>query len=167
MKKVGWVVLVLVVVLCAGCAQRIAIPEGAPSPEEGYDMVKFQSAPALPADKALVVVMRPTSVGLAVSMKVEVNGKLVGKTRGKCYIYTYVTPGRVHVTSRAENTSELDFLAVAGRVYYVYQEVKMGVLFARSKLSLVHEVQALDWIDNKGVKMHDNVEHFAPPDPEN
>jgi len=50
-----------------------------------------------------------------------------------------VQPGTHKLTSKAENTSELTVDAVAGKLYYVWQEVKMGVMSARSKLQLVDE----------------------------
>ena len=41
--------------------------------------------------------------------------------------------------SKAENDSVLDLTAVAGKIYYVWQEVKMGLFLARSQLQPVDE----------------------------
>ena len=41
--------------------------------------------------------------------------------------------------SEAENNSTLDLDVAAGKVYYVWQEVKMGIMYARNKLQLVDD----------------------------
>ncbi len=47
-----------------------------------------------------------------------------------------MTPGKHTITSEAENTATL-----AGKPTFVWQEVKTGVLSARSKLNLVDAEQ--------------------------
>jgi len=46
------------------------------------------------------------------------------------------------VVSHAENDSQLSIEAKAGTNYYVWQEVKMGILYARNKLQHVPEEDA-------------------------
>ncbi|PIV91440.1 MAG: hypothetical protein COW45_05560 [Gallionellales bacterium CG17_big_fil_post_rev_8_21_14_2_50_54_146] len=94
---------------------------------------------AAKSDVAGVYVYRNEAMGGAVKMDVGLDGKPVGQTAAKTYLYTEVKPGSHTLTSKAENTSELTFNAVAGKLYYVWQEVKMGVMSARSKLQLVDE----------------------------
>jgi hypothetical protein len=55
------------------------------------------------------------------------------------YLYTEVPAGLRTITSKAENTDQLQLDAVPGRLYYVWQEVKMGLLSARTKLHLMKE----------------------------
>lgn len=43
------------------------------------------------------------------------------------------------MTSRAENTSEISINAVAQKLYFVWQEVKMGLFSPRTQLQLVDE----------------------------
>ena len=50
-----------------------------------------------------------------------------------------MTPGKHVITSSAENTDTLEFEAKPGLLTYVWQEVKMGILYARNKLHLVDE----------------------------
>lgn len=47
--------------------------------------------------------------------------------------------GKHTVTSKSENSDTIEVDAVAGKLYYIWQEVKMGLLYARTKLSLVSE----------------------------
>lgn len=72
-------------------------------------------------------------------MDVELDGKPIGQTAAKTYLYREVPPGKHTVTSKSENTDTLEFDAVAGKLYYLWQEVKMGVIFARTKLHLASQ----------------------------
>lgn len=90
-------------------------------------------------DKAALYVYRNENFGGAVKMTVLLDGKLLGDTASKTYLYTEIAPGNHQLISKAENDSVLDFAAVAGKIYYVWQEVKMGFFFARSQLQSVDE----------------------------
>lgn len=92
-----------------------------------------------PADKAGIYIYRNESMGAAVKMDVDLNGKPIGQTGAKTYLYKEVPAGKHSITSKAENDSTLEVDAKAGTLYYIWQEVKMGVLSARSKLQLVDE----------------------------
>lgn len=94
---------------------------------------------AAPKDKAAVYVYRNETMGAAVKMDVELDGKPVGQTAANTYLYKEVAPGKHTVTSKAENTDTLEIDAKPGVLYYIWQEVKMGFGSARSKLHLVDE----------------------------
>ena len=80
-------------------------------------------------------------MGAAIKMGVELDGKAIGQTAANTYLYKEVTPGRHTFTSKAENDSSIDVDAKPGTLLYIWQEVKMGLLGARSKLQLVDQVQ--------------------------
>ncbi|TYC61236.1 DUF2846 domain-containing protein [Zoogloea oleivorans] len=84
-------------------------------------------------------IYRNESMGAAVRMDVDVNGKPLGQTAAKTYFYTEVAPGKHTITSKSENTDSIQIETVGGKLYYVWQEVKMGILYARTKLHLVSE----------------------------
>lgn len=88
-------------------------------------------------DKGNLYIYRNESFGGAVSMKVTVNGELIGKTGPKSFFWLKVAPGLYNIVSDAENTSTLPIQVVAGRDYFVWQEVKFGALYARTKLQEV------------------------------
>lgn len=90
-------------------------------------------------DKAGLYIFRNESMGGAVTMDVKIDGKAVGQTAAKTYIFTELSAGSHVITSDAENTSEITIEVESGKLYYVWQEVKMGVLSARSKLQQVDE----------------------------
>ncbi|NBX22086.1 DUF2846 domain-containing protein [Rhodoferax mekongensis] len=94
---------------------------------------------AVPADKAALYIYRNESMGGAVKMDVEVDGKAIGQTAAKTYLYKEVAPGKHVIASKAENTDTLEIDAKPGVAYYIWQEVKMGFMYARNKLQLVDE----------------------------
>lgn len=96
---------------------------------------------AAPKDNAAVYIYRNESMGAAVKMDVEIDGKPVGITGANTYLYKEVAPGKHTITSKAENTDSVEIDAKPGTLHYIWQEVKMGVLYARTKLHLVDEAQ--------------------------
>ncbi|WP_223300225.1 DUF2846 domain-containing protein [Methyloversatilis sp. RAC08] len=91
------------------------------------------------AEKAGIYIYRNESMGAAVKMDLQVDGKHIGQTASKTYFFVEVPPGKHTVTSIAENTDVLSIDTVAGKLYYVWQEVKMGVLYARTRLHMATE----------------------------
>ncbi len=95
----------------------------------------FTSKPAL----AGLYIYRNESMAGSILMDVKVDGKLLGQTAANTYLYTEVSPGTHTIISSAENSDSLEIKAVAGRLYYIWQEVKFGFLSARTKLHLVEK----------------------------
>lgn len=90
-------------------------------------------------NKSGLYIYRNESMGGAIKMDVTVDGKAIGQSAAKTYFFLEVEPGKHTITSKSENTDSLTLDTVAGKLYYVWQEVKMGFLFARTKLSLMDE----------------------------
>ena len=97
-----------------------------------------------PKNKALVYLYRHESFGAAMKMTVNVDGKYMGQTASKTYFMWLLKPGKHSVDSVTENRSSINLNARAGNTYYIWQEVKMGLLSARSKLHLVDREKARD-----------------------
>lgn len=116
----------------AGCA---SVPMGDPAQDAA--LKTFSAKP----ETAGVYIYRNESFGAAVSMEVDVNGKPIGKTGANTYLYTEVSPGKHTITSKAENSDSIEIVADQGKLYYIWQEVKMGLMSARSKLHLVDEAK--------------------------
>jgi PBP1b-binding outer membrane lipoprotein LpoB len=94
---------------------------------------------AVKHDKANIYVYRNETMGAAVKMPVALNGKLVGDTAAKTFMKLEVPAGEHTLLSKTENDSVLAVKADAGKNYFVWQEVKMGVFAPRSLLQLVDE----------------------------
>jgi hypothetical protein len=89
--------------------------------------------------KSNIYVYRNESIGAAVKMEVDLDAKQIGSTAAKTYLLMVVQPGKHTITSHAENDDNFTVDALPDKNYFLWQEVKMGMLYARTKLHLVDE----------------------------
>ena len=131
MKKSIVVALVaFLVATVSGCA---SVPMA--SVDEDAKAKTFSVQPG----KANIYLFRDEVMGAAVGVPVMLNGKMAGKTSSKSYFMWEVSPGDYELMSVAENTSTVRVRAQAGRSYYVWQEIKMGLFQPRTELQEVDE----------------------------
>lgn len=107
------------------------------APADDAKAKAFTSSP----DQAKFYVYRNEFLGGSIGMEVQVDGKSIGKTGAKTYFAFDLAPGMHSFVSVAENDSLLQIKADAGKIYYIWQEVKMGIMSARSQLKLVDSAQ--------------------------
>lgn len=89
--------------------------------------------------KSNIYVYRNESIGAGVKMEVDLDTTQIASTAANTYLLLAVSPGRHTITSHAENDDNLTVDAQPNKNYFVWQEVKMGILYARNKLHLVDE----------------------------
>ena len=130
LKAVALLAATLIALLFGGCA---SVPLA--SPVRDAQSKRFSP----PSDKASLYVYRDENFGSAIKMLVSINGKVLGQTAAKTYLQIDLKPGRYKIDSTTENVSTLGLWVDAGRSYFVWQEVKMGVWSARSALKEVDE----------------------------
>lgn len=94
---------------------------------------------AVKPDKSSIYVYRNETFGGAITMTVTLNGRVAGQSGPQTYYLFEVDPGTHEVSSIAENTSAVRLTTAAGKAYYVWQEVKMGLWMARTQLQQVDE----------------------------
>jgi hypothetical protein len=119
-----------IIVAASGCASVAMAPA-----EQDTKAKSFATS----TDKANVYVYRNETMGAAIKMEVSVDGKLIGKTASKTYFLVQLAPGKHTIVSQEDPEKKLDITVVAGKNYFVWQEVKMGMWAAGSKLSLVDD----------------------------
>jgi hypothetical protein len=117
-----------------------------PSPEVMRAETQSYSLPRLPEkDKAIVYVVRPSSLGTFIRFNVFLNDQEanseMGFTRGTQYIYFNVNPGKHKIYSKAENWAETDVDAKSGDIIFIQQEPAMGVIMARNNIFKIDELQ--------------------------
>lgn len=122
--------VLVVAIALVGCA---SVPMG--DTKQDSAAKTFQ----VPVDKAGIYVYRNESMGGAVKMDVIIDGQTIGETAPKTFFYKEVAPGKHTVASKAENTDTIEVDLKPGTLAFIWQEVKMGFLFARTKLHLVSE----------------------------
>ena len=119
------------IVLMTGCASTsLKAPE--------HEDVKAKQF-ATEKGKSNIYVYRNEFYGAAVSMPVTLDGKNIGNTGANTYIKVSAEPGNHTLVSKAENDATLNLITQENKNYFVWQEVKMGIMSARSKLKLVSE----------------------------
>ena len=128
MKKLLFALLAAL--LLVGCA---SVPMA--GVEEDTQAKQFQP----PADKAAIYVFRNGSLGGAIKMPVFINGTKIGINVAKTYLYKEVEPGTYIIVAKAEKNSELELTVEAGKNYFIWQQVRMGVMKARNTIHLVDE----------------------------
>jgi len=116
------------VLVVSGCASVPMANQGADAQAKSF---------TTPADKATVYIYRNENFGAAIKMPVLIDNVSVGDTAAKTYIEKQLPPGTHTITSKTEKDSSVSIDMLAGQIYYVWQEVKMGVWAAGSALHVV------------------------------
>ena len=129
-RSFGVAVALVAAALVSGCA---GVPMA--SPEQDTAAKQFRAEPG----KAALYVYRNETFGAALKMPVVVDDMPVGETASKTYIYRSLTPGKHVVTAKTEGNSTVTIDARPGATYFVWQEVKMGMVSGRSELHVVDE----------------------------
>lgn len=137
--KLGVLVCVLFVFGLFGCATL-------PRPDEMKAAVATYQLPKLPeSGKALVYVVRPSTVGFAVRFNVFIDNQEpaseMGYTRGGQYIYFNLAPGDHQILSKAENWAEVNVSAKAGDILFIQQQPSMGILMARNSIINIQDYE--------------------------
>jgi hypothetical protein len=90
-------------------------------------------------DKSTIYVYRNERFGGVAHMGISLDGRMAGQSAPRTYFVWVVDPGLHEITSHSENIETLKISTEAGTAYYVWQEAKVGVWGARSRLHLVDQ----------------------------
>ncbi len=120
----------VLLLLLSGCASVPMAPLDQDSKAKDFSPIP---------NKASLYIYRNETFGAAIPMTVSVNGKALGQTAAQTYFRLNLSPGKYNVESHAENVSNLPLTTEAGKNYFVWQEVKMGMWMARSLLQQTDE----------------------------
>lgn len=129
-QRIVCLIPILLLLLLSGCATVPMDTEENDLAAKGFTVKD---------DKSNIYLYRHESFGGAVLMTVTLDDKVAGQTGPKTYFLWEVEPGAHKVGSVAENTSTVDLNTEAGKSYYIWQEVKMGMWMARTLLHQVDE----------------------------
>ena len=134
----NFTLLFFVIVLLGSCKSVAKLP-GTDTPITGrLALQKLQP----PEGKALVYIIRNKSMGMIAKLHLDIDRRVIGQTKGKQFLYTFLEPGKHLIVSRGENVSELPIKLEAGKTYFIHQKPKMGLFSIRSKLTRMEEVEA-------------------------
>jgi hypothetical protein len=88
-------------------------------------------------NKAIVFIVRPSIMGMAIPFRLDCDSFQIGWIHAKTYLYTILDSGEHEFKALSENEFHLKVKLEAGKIYYLEQESKMGMLYARTKLKLL------------------------------
>lgn len=120
--------LMLALGVLSGCA---SVQNAAPGQDAAVK--RFEVAPA----QSRIYIYRNEFMGSLVGLDLLVDGKPAGTTKGKTFVVADVEAGEHQLVSKGENTHSLTITTKAGEPAFVWQEVKMGLLSAGSRLHTV------------------------------
>ena len=83
----------------------------------------------------------------AIPMEIRDNDEFIGETGPNSYLSWERDPGEARITGKAENKAWIDIDVAAGKVYYIWQKIKMGIIFARNKLEVVEKETVKKYLD--------------------
>jgi len=131
--------IILALAVFSGCASL-------PKPEEMKTDIVGYELPELPeAGKAIVYVVRPSSVGSLIRFNVffddEEASSEKGFTRGSEYIYFNLMPGSHRILSKAENWAEATVTDNEGDIIFIQQDAEMGLIMARNSIFQLPDYQ--------------------------
>lgn len=93
----------------------------------------------VPTQQSRIYIYRNEFLGTLVGLDLLLDGRPAGTTKGKTFVVADVEAGEHQLVSKGENTHTLNLTTRAGEASFVWQEVKMGLLSAGSRL---HSVDA-------------------------
>ena len=134
-------VMLTVFLLIVGCAGK-----------SGYMMVTAAPVAGPAPDKALVYVMRPSGIGLAVNFQIWDSDHFVGLSQAKSYFAYECAPGTHLFIGIAENKVAIQADLAAGKSYYVGTNIRAGWSKARMQFTPV----------TRGSELWDKVEAYKP-----
>jgi hypothetical protein len=110
--------------------------------------------------KAIVYIVRPSIVGMAVMMRLDCDSFQVGWIGIKSFLYTILDSGQHIFKAMSENESDLTVHLESGKVYFIDQEPRMGFAYARTKLLLLNEETGRKYLSKCGLSHSNRYPNF-------
>jgi len=92
--------------------------------------------------KAVIYLFRNSPPSTGWTIHVTLDGQDMGVTGGQTYFRWEVSPGEHMIISKTHKWSGLIVNAEAGKVYYVWQDIGVGLVGPTSQLKLVDRITA-------------------------
>lgn len=130
-----------------------------------------RAVPALgtdfPASQARVCVLRTSVLAQAVTFPTRDDGVLVGATRGPTYFCYLAEPGPHDIAIEADEVEHAQIEAVAGRSYYLKQEVDNVFGYVKCRAVWVDEAAAKELLEQSTYEVLSGVpgSDALPPNP--
>lgn len=109
------------------------------------DVADYRLPKSSEAGKAMVYVVRPSSIGGMIRFNVFVDDKNpeseMGYTRSNQYIYFSVLPGEHQILSKAENWATANISVKPNDIIFIQQNPEMGIVMAQNKIFQISDYE--------------------------
>ena len=111
--------------------------------------------------KSVVYIIRQGLFGAAIEMRLDCDSFFVGRINSNTYLYTIVDSGNHIFKAQAENNFTLKVHLDGGKTYYLEQQVKMGIVSARTKLKILSPEAGSKYLSKFMISRHNNYPLFT------
>jgi hypothetical protein len=111
--------------------------------------------------KAVVYIIRPTIMAAAVEMRLDCDSFFVGWINPKTYLFTVLDSGDHTFIAKSENKFKLKIHLEGGQRYYLEQDARMGIMFARTKLTILTPEQGAKYLSKYLISRQNNYPLFT------
>jgi hypothetical protein len=123
------IISMLIPIVICGCSASARI--------SSVELINIKSM-VPPNGKGLVFILRPGSIaGSAITFKITCDDREIGTVGSKQFIYTILDPGTHKFVGKAENRSELFLSVQPNQVYYLTDQIEMGMWSAGNALTRI------------------------------
>ena len=97
---------------------------------------------------------------MAIPLKLDCDSFEVGWIHSKTYLFTIVNPGEHIFKASSENEFSLKVQLEPGKIYYLDQEARMGVMYARTKLKMLNAEDGKRYLLKCTISKHNRYPQF-------
>jgi len=115
-----------------------------------------------PEDKALVFVIRRSTNAKLMKVTLECNGKYIGTTKGKQFIYLILDPGSYTFVTKAKNKSCLQLDLEAGHSYFISEKINAWGIGVLTELELMEETTGRKKLKKCSLIEINNIQETVP-----
>jgi len=107
----------LVIVFILSCAACASAQHATPYDDSAAKQFNVTNG------KSNIYIYRNENLGLNTEISIDIDGKHAGNTLQETFILQSIDPGEHKITAHAENTSEIELVTEAGKIYFVWLDV--------------------------------------------
>ena len=111
--------------------------------------------------KAIVYIIRPSIMAAAIEMRLDCDSFFVGWINPKTYLFTVLDSGDHTFIAKSENKSTLKIHLDGGQKYYLEQDAKMGIMYARTKLRIITPEVGINYLSKYLISRQNNYPLFT------
>jgi hypothetical protein len=111
--------------------------------------------------KAIVYIIRPSIMAAAIEMRLDCDSFFVGWINPKTYLFTVLDSGDHTFIAKSENKSTLKIHLDGGQKYYLEQDAKMGIMYARTKLRIITPEEGIKYLSKYLISRQNNYPLFT------